>query len=156
MPKERGDISRWRMRRDRELLEVYYAKLRELNGNTHEAVRQAVSAPCSRFWVDTYTAYNVVLSMMKGTVPRRDKISSRKEMYDEIYRRVLQVMKEHGARKRNIGEGWCTRQGLGRRKLDKAECLWDAVRIVVTSPAPKFYLSEGSGVVIICKAQKRR
>lgn len=81
--------------------------------------------PSKRFWVSEERATLVVSSLIKGD--RLEKMGKmKKEMYMEIYRRVLEA-----------------RQRLPR------ESLYSLTFDVVNSPAPKFYLTPGSTKVII-------
>lgn len=91
-----------------------------------------VNMPSKRFWVsDSRTA--IVIRGMKKGVPVLDSMwPLRKEMYEEIYRRVIALAEKHP--KLSV-ETLCT--------------------VVVSQPAPKFYLSPGSAKVMICKARKQ-
>ena len=95
-----------------------------------EVFDHIVNQPCCRFWVSNFRAYVVVLKMMKGY--RLEKMrSSKKEMFQEIFRRVC-ALKEH----------------------HPSMSLFQLVAEVVAQPAPKFYLTPSSSKIMVYKAKK--
>lgn len=90
-----------------------------------EIFDDVVNSPSSRFWVTERRAAVVISNMMRG----RDVLSAmkpqRREMYKEIYKRVVDVI------------------NTGTRKS-----LYEIVCDVVSSPAPKFYLTPDSAKII--------
>ena len=88
-----------------------------------------VEMPTHRFWVSEIRATKVICSMLKGRPLRRMR-PLRKEMFNEIFNRVKLMKQSHP-----------------RRSI--RECC----AIVVSQPAPKFYLTPGTAKVMICKAR---
>ncbi len=89
-----------------------------------------VNRPSARFWVSEERAAIVISAMMRG-IPIDDMRPLKREMFQEIYRRVL---------------------ALKQRMPYESVCR--LVFRVVASPAPKFYLTPGSAKVIICRIKK--
>lgn len=90
-----------------------------------------VNMPSRRFWVSDIRAALVVAAMMRGEA-RLDKMcQSKREMYEEIYRRVI-TLREH------------------QPNMTTSELC----AMVVMQPAPKFYLTPGSAKIMVCKARK--
>ena len=90
-----------------------------------------VNMPSRRFWVSDIRAALVVAAMMRGEA-RLDKMcQSKREMYEEIYRRVI-TLREHNP------------------NMTTSELC----AMVVMQPAPKFYLTPGSAKIMVCKARK--
>ena len=90
-----------------------------------------VNMPSRRFWVSDIRAALVISAMMRGEA-RLDKMcASKREMYEEIYRRVA-IMRE--------------------KYPDKTTS--ELCAMVVIQPAPKFYLTPGSAKIMVCKARK--
>lgn len=91
-----------------------------------------VNMTSARFWVSDIRAALVVSAIMRGEPVLETMWPLRREMYEEIYRRVLKLRRDFP--KSSISE-LCAR--------------------VVMQPAPKFYLTAGSAKMIICKARKK-
>lgn len=89
-----------------------------------------VNMEARRFWVSDTRAAKVIYAMSRGAPPKGMRPLKR-EMYEEILRRVLAMRKE-------------------RPELTVRACC----SIVVAGPAPKFYLKPGSAKVMVCKARK--
>lgn len=93
----------------------------------HEIYRRVVEEPSERFWVSEERASIVISAMTKGD--RLEKMhDTKREMYFEIYSRVLEM-----------------------RKSRPEDSIYDLTFDAVNSPAPKFYLTPGSAKVIIHK-----
>lgn len=93
--------------------------------------KKIVEMPASRFWVSEERAAIVISSMMKGeTLERMGKM--KREMFQEIYRRVMRLKDDH-----------------------PELSTYNLVFKVVRQPAPKFYLTPGSAKVIISKIRRR-
>ena len=84
-----------------------------------------------RFWVSEIRATKVIYAMLRG-VPLKGMRPLKREMFEEILKRVLDLKKR-------------------RPELTVKECCC----IVVAQPAPKFYLAPGSAKIMICKARKK-
>jgi len=89
--------------------------------------------PARRFWISEIWASKVVTAMMRGKSPYSKMRPLRKEMFQEIYNRVIQTRQQHPE--------WSI-----------SKCC----ETVVAQPAPKHYLSAGSIQIMICKEKKRR
>lgn len=96
-----------------------------------DVYRAIVNMQASRFWVSDTRATKVVYAMLRG-VPIKGMRPLKREMFDEIFRRVLDMRKH---------KPWLT---------VRACCC-----IVVAQPAPKFYLTPGSAKIMVCKARKK-
>lgn len=96
-----------------------------------EVYNKIVNMKARRFWVSDIRATKVIYSMLKG-IPLKGMRPLKKEMFEEIYRRVLLMKKEHP--ERSIRTCCC---------------------IVVAQPAPKFYLTPGSAKIMVCKSRKK-
>lgn len=129
--KHRGCICDFADERNKDLLRAYRTLLEESDVITSEIYERLVEMPSARFWVSEERAAIVVASMMKGDKLKTHK-KNKREMYKEIYRRVMQ---------------------LKRKKPDLT--LLELVFDVVRKPAPKFYITPGSAEVYICNAKKK-
>ncbi|MCM1077767.1 MAG: hypothetical protein NC411_10455 [Bacteroides sp.] len=89
-----------------------------------------VNRPCPRFWVSDIRAAVVIAGMLKGGQLRNMRPSKR-EMFQEIFRRVCRLKAAHPS--------------LPLSQL---------VAEVVSQPAPKFYLSPSSARIMVYKAKK--
>lgn len=97
-----------------------------------ELYNTIVNQPSARFWVSDIRAALVVSAIMRGEADLDSMWTLKKEMYEEIYRRVLALREE-------------------RPELSTSELC----AMVVVQPAPKFYLTPGSAKMMICKARKQ-
>lgn len=95
------------------------------------AFRDAAEAPAPRFWVGEARAARIISRMKKGDDPTVDMLDEKKEMYREIYRRFLELEKEH--------PDWP---------------VGDLVFTVINNPAPKSYMAWRTAKQIINKARK--
>ena len=124
--KKPGSIFEYEEERNDDLMRCYEAQRRQnCKRKSHVIYAATVAMPSKRFWVSEERAALVVSSLMRG-----DKLEKmgrmKKEMYLEIYRRVLEA-----------------------RKDSPGESIYNLTFDVVNSPAPKFYLTPGSAKVII-------
>lgn len=101
-----------------------YLRMPEL----YEAV---VNTGTKRFWVSDKRASLVISSMMRGEDALRSMRPLKREMYEEIYRRVVLL-----------------------RKTRPCASVYELCSEVVAQPAPKFYLTPKSAKVMICKVRK--
>lgn len=97
-----------------------------------DVYQHIVNMPSRRFWVSDIRAALVVSAIMRGDAVLDKMWPQKKEMYLEIYRMVLQL-------------------SASNPKMSVSELC----SIVVTQPAPKFYLTPGSAKMMVCKARKR-
>lgn len=117
--------------RARELLRIYRQHIMaEGEVRLEDAIRKTIHTPCSRFWVSEYRALLVVRKMLEG-----DCLASMGEqkrlMYEEIYCRFIRLQQQH--------PDWTDRE---------------LVSVVIKQPAPGFYLTVGSAIVIIHRIKK--
>ena len=82
------------------------------------AFRDAANAPAPRFWVSESRAMRIISMMMKGEDPTKGMHSEKRDMYLEIFRRVVE-----------------------RKNLEPDTPLGDIVFEIVNREAPKSYLS---------------
>ena len=90
-----------------------------------------VNTPCSRFWVSEERAMVVVAALMRGKDILHNMRATKREMYTEIYARVIDLQKQH-----------------------PHTPLLELVTKVVNSPAPKFYMRPRCAMEIIYKIKK--
>ena len=96
-----------------------------------EVYNTIVNMPSRRFWVSDIRAALVVAAMTRGEARLERMRHSKREMYEEIYRRVSSLREQHP-------------------DMTTSELC----AIVVMQPAPKFYLTPGSVKIMVCKARK--
>ena len=89
--------------------------------------QKLVNMPSERFWVSEERASIVISDMLKGR-SIENMNENKREMYEEIYRRVQELKKEY-----------------------PNATVYELVSQVVEGPAPKFYLTPKSAKVIISK-----
>lgn len=119
--------------RDKDLFRVY----REIISNVrridiYKVAEEVANHPAKCFYVSEARALNVIRKMMKGE--NLDKILPlRKEMYEEIYRRVKEMRAKHPNRP-----------------------LRDIVETILCQPAPRFYLTKSSCLTILYRIFRRK
>lgn len=120
--------------RDQDLWRTYL-NVRQSIGTLSEedVVRRTVTSSARRFYVSDERAARVVSLMESNSERVEQMLPQRREMFDEIYRRTQLLRAEH--------PDWCLR---------------DLVRHVVNRPAPHFYLTPGSGYMILRRIKRRR
>ena len=94
--------------------------------------RLIADMPARRFWVSEIWAGKVVSAIMKGKHPYYNMRPLRREMFQEIFRRVTELREKH--------PGWSVNR---------------CCAVVVAQPAPKFYLTAETIRVMICKEKVR-
>ena len=118
--------------RNDDIMRAYIFQIRSCdNIYLPQVLKRVVNMPSKRFWVSAERAAIVVSSMMKGNTLESMRPTKR-EMFEEIYRRVME-MKEK-----------CPYSSI-----------YELTSYVVEEPAPKFYLTPGSAKVIIHRAKKQ-
>lgn len=130
--KPTGSHFEYEAERDDNLMECYHELLRRAEFvRMPEIYSQVVDMPAKRFWVSEERAAIVVSAMMRGE--KLDNMRPlKREMYNEIYRRAMEIRGENPE--------------LPISRL---------VAQVVEQPAPKFYITPGSAKVLICKIRKQ-
>ncbi|MBO7167748.1 MAG: hypothetical protein J6V61_03275 [Bacteroidaceae bacterium] len=129
--KHKGSICDFLEERNSDLFDAYRTLLESVQFiDRTEISTRLVNMPSRRFWVSEERAAIVISAMMhKRDVPHLTP--TKKEMFDEIYKRALVVMKEN-----------------------PHLSIYEVARIVVNQPAPKFYITPGSAKVIIYYKKK--
>lgn len=127
-----GAIFEYEDERNKDLMRAYKEQLalRE-NKDLQAVLNRVVEMPSKRFWVSEERAA-IVISEMKRGKGLKIKGKVKREMYHEIFRRVEELQRKH--------------PGMS---------VYDLTFMVVTGPAPKFYLTPGSAKVIIHKVKKQ-
>ena len=130
--KSPGSILEFTHDRNRELMSAYRKAIADRPFIDIAEVSQAmVNMPCSRFWVSEERAMVVIAAMMKRKPILRAMRPTKREMFQEIYDRVMRL----------------------RDKRPNAP-LFELVTQVVNSPAPKFYMRPRCAMEIIYKIKK--
>lgn len=123
----------YKRNRDEDLIRAYRLCLSEHYTDRRDLILRLSRAQASRFWVSEDNALFIVRRLIRGTdISKFAKTAVRMEMYQEIYRRTLELIS------------------------DKNLSVADAVTVVVSSPAPSFYLTPKSISVIIHQILKKR
>ena len=129
--KQKGYVCDYIEERDADLLRAYkeIISVRD-NIRFSEVVAQLAKSPSKRFWVSELQAYKVILAILSGK-SLSHMISTRKVMYQEIFRRYQTYTSQHPS-------------------VTKLE----VVRRVCNEPAPSFYLTPKSIVTILSRVRK--
>lgn len=130
--RHRGNTFEYRDERDADLLRAYHSYISSCKVvDIHKISEKVVLLPSSRFWVSEERTAIVVRKIRKGdTLDNMRPLL--KEMFMEIYRRVVAMEAKH-----------------------PELSLFEIVFRVIRQPAPKFYLTPESARVIMYKAKKR-
>ncbi len=129
--KPHGSRFEYEDQRNDNLMKVYHEIIVKANHVRMPDIYQMVAnSPSRRFWVSEERAAIVVSAMMRGDPLKRMRPLKR-EMYNEIYRRVMALRDENP-------------------KMPISQL----VAQVVEQHAPKFYITPGSAKVLICKIRK--
>ena len=128
-----GNGSEYKDDRDSELFRVYHNIISECSCiKLDDVIKEVVNTPSSRFWVSEERADAVVFSILKGKGLDSIKGNTKREMFSEIYARVIQLRDAHPD--------------------------WQRSRLVfevVNQQAPKFYITPKSAKVILHYAKRR-
>jgi hypothetical protein len=128
-----GDVYELKDERDAELLRTFRLHLmQEGSISLPECVERTVMSPTTRFWVSKERATCVMQSLLRGEGLGKMSATKR-EMYCEIFQRLLDA--------RDLHPDWSVSQLTG---------------CVVRQPAPRFYLTPKSAVVILCRIRRER
>lgn len=124
--KHKGSCNEFIAARDNDLLRVYRRIISSVpHINIYEVAEEVANSPAKCFYVSETRALNMVRRMMKGEKLVR-VLPLRKEMYEEIYRRVKEVRVKY-----------------------PEKSLRDVVEVVLDQPAPRFYLTKSSCLTIL-------
>ena len=131
--KHQGNVSDFKDDRDRDLHRSFMEVLRDSEGVAlRDMFALAAKRPSRRFWVSEGRAAIVIGAMLNGKSLER-MIPERRDMFEEIHRRVVAKM-----------------------KADPGLCLTHAVNETVYEPAPRFFLTPESTRSIIYRYRRRR
>lgn len=130
--KYHGCILEFTHQRNDELMRAFRKAIATRNFIDISEISQAVvNTPCSRFWVSEERAMVVVSALLKGRPVLNTMRPTKREMFQEIFSRVLELRKRHPDMP-----------------------LFDVIMDVVNSPAPKFYMRPRCAMEIIYKIKK--
>ena len=129
--KKRGSLIEYNKARLADLMRAYKEYIANIGRIVmSEAYKHIADMPAKRFWVSEVRASVIVSKLMRGENILKKMRPSKREMFREIYRRVIAMQQEHPEMPISV---ICAK--------------------VVAQPAPKFYLSPGSVKIMICKAK---
>lgn len=97
-----------------------------------EIYKRVVNMPSRRFWVSETRATIVINAIIKGEANLDSMWALRREMYTEIYNRVIKL-----------------------KELNPNASISELCATVISMPAPKFYLTPDTAKVMICKARPK-
>lgn len=113
-----GSILDFTEERNQELLRVYHEQLSAAGYIIMPQIFELVAnSPCSRFWVSEERAA-IVISSMLAKKPLPNMRQNKREMFEEIFRRFLELRRQHP---------------------DKS--IYELAISVVHQPAPRFYMT---------------
>lgn len=117
--------------RNADLLRAYREQVEARDSISITEIAEAISqSPSKRFWVSVGRAYQVITDLDRN-ISIDNMNPTRKEMFQEIYRRY-KIYKEENP------------------SLTRMEILWH----VCNQPAPKFYLTPKSIIVILNRVRR--
>lgn len=131
--KHKGSLMEYSQEREDDLIRAFYEYIENCRHiNMKEACKNIVNMPTQRFWVSDTRATIVITEMMKGTANLDKMCPTKREMYEEILRRVIDLQKD-----------------------EPSKTIHELCAIIVAQTAPKFYLAPGSARMMIGKAKKK-
>ncbi|WP_311561248.1 hypothetical protein [Prevotella bivia] len=131
--KRRGSLMEYSQERIESIMHIYDEYISSCEYiDTSYICKHIANMPAPRFWVSSIWASKMMYAMFKGS-QLKNMLPSKREMFQEIFRRVKTLRKLH--------PNWTIKK---------------CCEIVVEQPAPKFYLTAESIGVMICKEKKRR
>ncbi len=132
--KHKGSTSYYKEEMTQDLLRAYREQMAISKGDISlpEIARRIAQSPCRRFWVTEERVGIVINAQLRGEKAIEGmKTGTTREMYQEIYRRFIQYREEHPS-------------------LTKKEIIFH----VCNEPAPKFYRTPESIIIMLHKARK--
>ena len=130
--KHKGNKCDFTKERNSELLQAYRKLIAEKSFIESDKVfKEVINMPASRFWVSEERAA-IVLSLMMNGDKLKNMLPSKREMFFEIFRRAKEL-----------------------RKKNPQYTFKELAQMIVVQPAPKFYLTSDSAMVIITCEKKR-
>ncbi len=132
--KKRGSSIEYNKARLADLMRAYKEYIANISRIVmSEAYKRISEMPAKRFWVSEVRASVIMSKLLCGENVLNKMRPSKREMFREIYRRVITMQQEHPELPMSV---ICAK--------------------VVAQPAPKFYLSPGSVKIMICKEKEKR
>lgn len=130
--KHKGSKCEFEKERNNDLMAAYHQLMEATEYINHQTIfKEVVNMPAPRFYVSEERAKIVLYWLMRGD--SLDKmLPNRREMFQEIYRRVMEL-----------------------RKKQPELTVFELAIKVVHQPAPKFYLTPDSAKIIILKAKRQ-
>lgn len=130
--KHRGNNFEYAEERNEDIMRAYMQEIGRCDRiYLPDVLSTVVNTPSKRFWVSAERAAIVISKMMHGDTLINMR-PARREMFQEIYRRVKLLQKENPT------------MSISEMALK-----------VVQQPAPKFYITAGSAKVIISRIRKQ-
>lgn len=127
-----GSVLEFTDQRNTELMRAYREAISKCRFiSIPEISKIIVNTPCSRFWVSEERATIVCAAIMQGKPILETMRPMKKEMFQEIYNRIVQL-----------------------KKIRKDAKLPELVLTVVNSKAPKFYMQPRCAMETIYKIKK--
>lgn len=122
--KSLGSVLAFTRERNAALLKAYREQVHAAGFvRLNEIGEKIVNSPSPRFWVSEERAAVVVSAIMRGKPILKTMLPTKREMFEEIYRRVVDLKQQH--------PDWT---------------LCQLVVTVINSPAPKFYMEASSAL----------
>lgn len=129
-----GSVLSFTRERNAALLKAYREQVAAAGFVRLEEIgKRIVNSPAPRFWVSEERAAAVVSAITRGQPVLDTMRPTKREMFEEIYRRVTELKKRH-----------------------PEQHLYQIVFTVVNSPAPKFYMEVSSALERLFKIRKER
>lgn len=130
--RHKGDEFEFKRERNDDLMRAYTRQIADMRHiSSADLYFKVVNTPSERFWVSPRRAAVVISSIIKGK-SLDDMGAMKKEMFLEIYKRVLALKQE------------APRAGI-----------YELCKVIVEQSAPKFYLTPESAKVIVCRIRKQ-
>lgn len=131
--KRRGATFEYTRERDADIRRAYSEIVDQCDKiDLRQVFHRLVNMPSKRFWVTPDRAAIVIHSMMRGN-DLRGMRPMKREMFQDLYKVVLSLKQQY-----------------------PQATMPELCSMAVLSPAPKFYLTVGSAIVIWHKAKKNR
>lgn len=123
--------------RNKDLLDAYYKKLRELGLSALHKKRitlidEIINLDAPKFYISEGEAQRAISKMLRG-IPLNNKNPLKNEMYEELKKNFLEWRKENPDT--SISKG---------------------VEYIINLPAPKFYIKPQSAHILICKLMRNK
>lgn len=130
--RHKGDEFEFKRERNDDLMRAYTRLIAGMsNISSADLYSGLVNMPSKRFWVSPRRAAVVISSIIKGkSIDNMGAV--KREMYLEIYNRVLAL-----------------------KKKTPHTGIYELCKVIVEQGAPKFYLTPGSAEVIVCRIRKQ-